>query len=288
MKVIDFRLRPPYKEFNNDWYFGENVLQNFAYRLNQKPAASAKMRSMELLLQEMDASGIDMGVVMGRYSFGESKNSADFIEGIPNSTVAELVNLYPDRFIGMISINIEASVEQALADIQTNVIQGNCKGIVIDTGYAAVAKHFAEAKFYPIYDFCQRNNIPVALGTALVYKDLRTAAAQYIDQVAMDFPRLRIAVGHGGWPCVTECCWVAFKRDNVYLSPDLFLYGAPGWQDYLAAIKGLLKDKMLFGTAYPFSSFEEAVKFVKACNLTEAVYENYMGKNALEFFQMAD
>ena len=288
MKVIDFRLRPPYKEFNNDWYFGEGVLKDFSYRLNQPSAPSAVQRSMELLLQEMDDSGIDMGVVMGRYSFGAAQNGADAIAGIPNSTVSELVERYPERFIGMISVNIEERLDKAFREIDQYVLHGNCQGVVIDTGYAAGPINFSDATLYPLYDYCQRNDVPLSLGTALVYRNLESASAQFIDKVAEDFPDLRMVIGHGGWPYVTESCWVAFKRPNVYLSPDLFLYGAPGWLDYLSGIKNHLKDKMIFGTAYPFASFEESIKYIKNCELNETVYESYMGKNAMDFFRMND
>ena len=55
-----------------------------------------------------------------------------------------------------------------------------------------------------------------------------------------DFPDLRIVVSHGNWPWVSEILHVAFRRPNVYLSPDMYLYNMPGMDDYLRAANGFL------------------------------------------------
>ena len=56
-----------------------------------------------------------------------------------------------------------------------------------------------------------------------------------IDHVAADFPSARFIISHGGWPWVQEVLHVAFRRPNIYISPDMYLFNMPGWQDYVTA-----------------------------------------------------
>ena len=72
MKIFDMRLRPPFKSI------AEGMFQNsgrelfepevFAPRFGMRIAESAKQRSMELCIQEMDEAGICAGAVLIRKS----------------------------------------------------------------------------------------------------------------------------------------------------------------------------------------------------------------------------
>lgn len=285
MRAIDFRLRPPYKEFNNEWYFGKETLETMLYRssLDTLPP-SAWERSMELLLQEMDESGVQTGVLVGRYEFnGEGGDKLR----IPNDTVVELMEKYPGRFVGLISAN-PYDTAQTLAELEQYVVNGPCCGIALDTGFCRPAMRFDDAKLYPIYDYCQKHDVRVLLGSALIYDRLETSEPKAMDNVAADFPNLKIVMGHGGWPHVTESCWIALKRPNFYLSPDFFLYGAPGWNDYVSGINNHLKDKIFFGTAYPFAGLQQAIDFSCHCGIREEVLDKYFYTNAAHFLGLAE
>ena len=45
----------------------------------------------------------------------------------------------------------------------------------------------------------------------------RTGRPLYIDEVALDFPELRIVCGHIGWPWTEEMIAVAWKHQNVWI-----------------------------------------------------------------------
>ena len=96
--IIDMRLRPPWKSIPS------LAVYNFppgSYAPEIKGAArprSATERSMDLLIQEMDEAGIRWGVVMGRL--------ADEQYGtIANEDIYELVEAYPNRFVGFPGVN---------------------------------------------------------------------------------------------------------------------------------------------------------------------------------------
>ena len=97
MKVIDFRIRPPYKGFLDTLMYSQPERRDrFTHQLGLTPSPAATERSCDLLLKEMDEAGIDIGVVVGRNS--------GFLGSVPNADVMEFVKAYPKRFLGVASV----------------------------------------------------------------------------------------------------------------------------------------------------------------------------------------
>ena len=86
-----------------------------------------------------------------------------------------------------------------------------------------------------------------------------------IDQIAADFPNLTIINTHGGYPWVTEILFVAYRRPNLYICPDMYLFNQPGWQDYVTAANFALQDRFLFGTAIPSFRWKRAWSTSRNC-----------------------
>jgi hypothetical protein len=84
--------------------------------------------------------------------------------------------------------------------------------------------------------------------------DLTFSHPVQVDRLADRHPKLQIIAAHGSWPWVTEILGVAFRRTNVWVSPDMYLF-LPGGQMYVEAANGYLQDRFLFGTAYPALPF---------------------------------
>ena len=73
-----------------------------------------------------------------------------------------------------------------------------------------------------------------------------------IHKIASDFPGIRFIVSHGGWPWVQQVLGVCFVQPNIWLSPDLYMFNQPGYQDYITAAKTYMQDRILYASAYPF------------------------------------
>lgn len=282
MKAIDFRCRPPYKDFNNDWYFGDTVLKNIEHQSDQPVPESAWKRDMDLFIKEMDEAGVEKAVLVGRHAFAEFIGSGSDYPGIRNDVVVELLEKYPGRFIGVISVDIN-DADSALAEIDKHIVNGPCVGVTLEPGYEKPVRDFDDASLYPIYQKCQAVDAFVILTGGLVYTQLEKTNPGCIDKVARDFPNLRILIGHGGWPWITETLWMGLTRPNVYISPDYYMFNAPGAADYFAAVNHHMKDKMIFGTAYPFGSFKECIEMTKQYVQDDETLEKYLYGNAAKF-----
>ena len=79
-----------------------------------------------------------------------------------------------------------------------------------------------------------------------------------VDVVARTFPNLPIVCCHGFYPRVAEILAVAFRNENVFVSPDMYMF-SPGGRLYIEAANGFLQDQYLFGTSYPFRAMAQSV-----------------------------
>ncbi|OGA67679.1 MAG: hypothetical protein A3G81_11090 [Betaproteobacteria bacterium RIFCSPLOWO2_12_FULL_65_14] len=106
---------------------------------------------------------------------------------------------------------------------------------------------------------------------------------KHIQRVAADFPRLSIVVGHGCWPFTNEMLGVAYRHENVFVSPDAYLF-MPGSEVFVEAAKGFLQDQLLYGSAYPVRELDVCLDLFLALNLPDGIYSKTLGRNAARVF----
>lgn len=209
---------------------------------------------MEALIREMDEAGIDLAVVPGRDEFGV--------------TYEELLSLsaaYPGRFILFPSVD-PLSGQKALDEVRRTVIEGEGKGIAIESGFTPETYFSADdPRLFPLYALLEEHGIPLLLNYsahALKGMPFDPEAPRRIDIVARRFPGLKLILAHGGWPWTRECIALAMIQKNVYLLPDAYGTIAPGSEDYAKAAHKLARGKILFGSAHPLAPTLHASRYV--------------------------
>lgn len=280
MKIIDVRLRPPYKSFKSSFlyhdYFKPSQIQ---FRKNNGLSASeaVKQQSMPLLFQEMEEVNIVKAVVCPRVTDGGS-----------NEELAMLVDEYPDKFIGMAHIE-PYDTACALENITKFAVTGSCTGIYLEPGFRMEKElmHAHDNRLFPLYELCTDKNIPIILQYGGGKNSTKYYTPTDIDDIVENFPKLRIMISHGGWPQCMSFIHQAYSHEFVYLAPDCYFAGYPGSADYICAANGILQDKIVFGSAFPFYSLGDAVKFYHA-NLNDSVAEKVFYLNAKQFFDFND
>lgn len=275
MAIIDFRVRPPLKGFLGMVMYASAARRDRITRQHgMEPAPSAQAQSMPLLLAEMDAAGVTLGVVLGRYS--------GLYGSVSNQDVAEIVRAYPGRFVGIGSVD-PSDRGRAIAQIEEALALG-LKGINIEPGAYPIPMYANDPRLYPIYAYCEEKRVPVVvMAGGNAGPDLSYTYPVHIDRVAADFPALRIAISHGGWPWVNEVLHIAFRRPNVYVSPDQYLCNMPGMNDYLSAANGFLAERFLYASSYPFISVAQYAEWFRRLPIRPEVMERLLFHNAREF-----
>lgn len=107
----------------------------------------------------------------------------------------------------------------------------------------------------------------------------------YLDQVALDFPELRIVGGHIGYPWSEEAIAVATKHEHVYI--DTSAYTVKRYPPALADnMRGHGALKVMFGTNYPMIMPDDALDGLDALGLGEAVRARFLAGNATRVFRL--
>jgi predicted TIM-barrel fold metal-dependent hydrolase len=154
-----------------------------------------------------------------------------------------------------------------------------------------IMQHFAvdERKYYPLFELLDelKASVMIDVGTTGMGAGLpggmgariRHAHPSSIDNLAADFPNLRIIMAHPGWPWVEETTAVALHKGNVYWemsgwAPKYF----PG--NLKVDIRGRLQDKIMFGSDYPSMPYERILREWKELGYKDEVMEKIMHGNA--------
>lgn len=272
MPVIDFRIRPPFKSFcDMVMYSSPDRRDRFTLQLGFEPSAAAQKKSVELMLKEMEESGIDVGVVVGRNSGA--------LGSVANETVLEFTQAYPGKFVPVASIDV-TNRKKAIVQIDDAVASG-FKAINIEPGAYASPMHTDDRRLYPIYAHCEDRNLPLIIMTGgNAGPDISYTFPANLDRVLADFPSLRIVSSHGNWPWVHEILHVAFRRPNLYLSPDMYLVNMPGMEDYVRAANGFLSDRFIYASSFPFCPIKSYKEWFCRLDISPENREKIMYKNA--------
>ncbi len=240
-----------------------------------KQRAKKALMTLPRFVEQMDEAGIEWGAVFA----GDSDKTA------------AVVSQFPDRFIGTANINPLEGMK-AVRELERAV-----KELGIKCFYASPFRYGIRAndrRFYPLYAKAVELNIPVFIYTTMTYRtDLPMDIGRplYVDDVAMDFPEMRIVAGLGGWPWVPELIGLARRHQNLYIStaghrPKYLSTPGSGWEMLMQFGNTLLQDKIVFASSwFTFAlPIKQVVEEMLALPLKDSVKEKWMYKNARRLF----
>ncbi len=146
-------------------------------------------------------------------------------------------------------------------------------------------------QIYPYYAKCCELDIPIMMqvGQNLVYSRSRRLPSVgrpiLLDQVAIDFPELKLIGIHIGVPWTDEMIAMCWKHENVYMAGDAYAprYWPASFVHYLDSYG---RKKVMFGTDWPVIDPERAMAEVDELGLKSASREALLRDNALSVFRL--
>ncbi|MDO8300596.1 amidohydrolase family protein [Lacisediminimonas sp.] len=282
MKIIDFRVRPPLKSFVNCGFFNDTTAP---FGWHSALPRSVGERSISELRKELQRAGVSGSVVWGRMTHDPKVSST-------NDDVAAILHEHQDLFLAGFAglCPAPAKIRESMDELERVMKMPGIKGITLEPGFGMRPMTSAnDPILYPIYERLQEMNGILALTIARGSpreQTLTHADPEGVDRVAANFPDLKIVVSHAFWPWVEQSCGLAFRRPNVYLQPDLYGMGMPGYLHWVEAANSFLADRMIFGSAYPFLGVEAIVESYLQLPYRPSVMEKVMGGNALRLLGM--
>lgn len=218
------------------------------------------------LLEAMDKANVDMAVVHCHPEYDDNKS------------VEEAFTNYPDRIIGLYTVN--PWEDEAPKKLEEAIKKG-FKGLYMNPvrhGYS-----LCEYKvFYPLIDICEKYNVPVMIyGAAEVF-----SAPIFFNQIAKDYPNVNIIMERMGLQYDNASAVEICKRfSNLYIETSASM-------DFntFRVIKKCGVDKTLLGTGTPDSGYFELemAKIQNATKSYEGGFEKICGLNAMKIFNIEE
>jgi len=205
---------------------------------------------------------------------------------VSNYEVAEIANKNDDICIPFASIDPHKGkygAREARDLVENHGVRGfKFHGI-------AQNAHPADRMAYPIYEVINEYKLPAifhtghsGMGTGMRGGGgmrLKYGEPMLIDDVAVDFPDMKIILAHPSWPWVDQSLSMALHKDNVFI--DL-----SGWspkyfpKQVIQYANTQLKHKMLFGSDFPLIHPDKWIAAAQDVGFREEVMPGIMKDNA--------
>ncbi len=239
--------------------------------------------TMPQYLKRMDRAGIERSLLIAVRA-GDLNVRGSF--ELPYARVHEICERYPDRFSGLAGVDPFRGM-QGLRDLEHAVKKLGFVGAHLYPHWFGLPPD--HAKYYPYYAKCCELDIPIMMqiGHNLVYSRERRLPSVgrpiCLDQVAIDFPELKLIGIHIGVPWTDEAISMAWKHENIYLAGDA--YAPKHWpKPFVHYANTYGSHKVLFGTDWPVIDPERAVREVDALGFRPEAKQKLMRDNALAVF----
>lgn len=243
--------------------------------------------SIEDYLAKMDRAGIARSLLIAVRA-GDLNVRESF--EIPYSRVAEVCAAHPGRFSGLAGVDPFRGM-QGLRDLEEAVRDHGFVGAHLYPHWFGLAPD--HAKYYPYYAKCCELDIPIMMqvGHSLIYSRNRRLPSVgrpiCLDQVAIDFPELRLLGIHIGVPWTQEMISMAWKHENIFIGVDA--YAPKHWPpEIVHYLDTYGRSKVLFGTDWPVIDPERAVAEIAALDLRPESRRALMRENALRVFRLPE
>ena len=260
----------------------------------------------ESYIEKMDEAGVEISILLASKGGGHELAGGDVYERweIPVDGRKRIIDRYPDRFRGIVGVD-PTDPEKSLQEIETAIRESGFVGVHL---YPHWWKEAPDSKlYYPFYEKCVELDVPIQMqvGSSLVPFLPSVGRPLALEQVAIDFPDLRILGSHTGWPWVEEMVAVMQNHPNVYVTtsthypkthwanPVTGLRPLPRWDDRLIEFinlgwvvdGGRGEDKVLLGTDFP--EWEYAITIEEARDvLTPTAFGKVCRDNAVRLFKL--
>jgi uncharacterized protein len=241
---------------------------------------------LDKLSETMNENKVNYSLVLTSYKVNEhrpsTKKVVEAISGRNNLGVVAGISFlnYDHRDLREISEYLEA---------------GLIKGLKLYPGYEPFYPYDNRMKV--VYDMAVEYDVPVMFHSGDTYSPkgkIKYSHPIHIDDVAVDFPELKIVICHVGNPWIKDCMEVVYKNKNVFADFSGLVLGnfSDKFERYM---KNELEEMityagnpryLLYGTDWPISNMSSYLNFMKQLDLPEEKKELILWKNAAELFKI--
>ncbi|MGD0176752.1 MAG: amidohydrolase family protein [Candidatus Bathyarchaeia archaeon] len=277
---IDVHVHPPTKEFLID--SGGRHVEAAAKKFGR----AIELKTFEQMLEEYSKCGVEKLVL-----FAWDAETSSHMPKVANEFVAKVADRYPERVVGFASV--DPHKKSAVKDLEYAIRDLNLRGLKLHPQVQAFEPN--DRAYYPLYSKCVELGVPVTFHTGSTYwgagleggggVKLRFSDPMLLDDVAADFPELKLIMAHPGWPWQDEQLAVATHKNNVYV--DLSGWSPKYFQPLLITyMTKMIPQKFLFGTDYPMLSPQRWLQDFETLHTSPEIKDMILRDNAKNLLKL--
>ncbi len=202
---------------------------------------------------------------------------------ISNEEVASHIEAAPERFRGLATVDLNKPME-AVRIIRQWVDGEAFVGVRVVPWLWGLPPN--DRRYYPVYAACIDAGVPFCTQIGHTGPLMRSETGRpipYLEDVMLEFPELKVVGGHVGFPWIDELVSLAVKFPNFYVDTSAYaLHRLP--PDFVSFMKGVGRDRVMFGTNWPMLSPAQCLASLDALDLPEKGRHAFLSGTAEKVF----
>ncbi|HEX9782022.1 MAG TPA: amidohydrolase family protein [Opitutaceae bacterium] len=240
----------------------------------------------EELQESMRFSEVDCALILTSYTVNEHRPSTREVVELTRDTKSMFV------VAGISFLNYK---ERDLRELSDYLKDGVVKGLKLYPGYEPFYPY--DRRCQVLYELAMEYDVPVMIHTGDTYTaraKVRFAHPLNVDDVAVDFPELKLVICHVGNPWIRDCMEVVYKNRHVHADISGLVLGdfTDRFEAFmLAQVRDMIlyagePNYLLYGTDWPICRMRTYLKFVRELGLPPEHTEAILWKNANRLFKL--
>lgn len=242
----------------------------------------------DALFETMEASGVVHAVVLTSYKVSRLRPHVD-----------DVIETFRDdpRISVVEGLRWRGDGERTdLFRMEERIRDGLVKGIKIYPGYEDY--FINDPSLEAVFHIAAKYDVPVMVHTGDTYSQrakVRQAHPLLVDDIAVDYPKVKFVICHLGNPWFQDTAEVLYKNGNVYadisgLTLGDFEYDFERYM--LLRVKDMITymgdpgKQIMFGTDWPLVGMKRYVKFLDGLELSDSTKENIAWRTAAKLFRV--
>lgn len=185
---------------------------------------------------------------------------------VPNEVIADHVAAHPDRLVGWASV--DPNDDDCIDQLSYAVEHLGLRGLKLGPTY----QHFdpADRRHWPLYTRCRELDLPIMWHQGTTFPSqarLKWALPLQLEDVAMDFPELRMIIAHLGHPWEEDVVALIRECPNVFADISAVHYRPwRYWQAMVTAMEYGACGKLLLGSDFPSATTADVIAGLEHVN----------------------
>jgi hypothetical protein len=178
---------------------------------------------------------------------------------VPNEVIADYVKQHPEKLQGWAAV--DPTQPDAVEQLEYCVKYLGLRGLKLGPVYQDFDP--MDRKYWPIFEKCREHNLPIMWHQGATFPSrsrLKWGFPMQLEDVAMDFPEVKMIIAHLGHPWEEDMTVLVRKCPNVYTDISAVHYRPwRYWHAMMTAMEYGITHKILLASDFPSGTIDNVI-----------------------------